>query len=78
MGVAPTVAMELMAEGSISNLAFSIPNYLCINSVLLSKGARSISLSDFVVILLVTNILLAVLLVVLLVIKILLVVLLVA
>ena len=72
--MAPTVAMELMAEGSISNLAFSIPNYFVPILVLLSKGARSISLSDFVVILLVTNILLAVLLVI----KILLVVLLVA
>ena len=31
MGVASTVAMELLADGAISNLAFSIPNYLCTN-----------------------------------------------
>ena len=31
MGVAPTVAMGSLANGSISNLAFNIPNYLCTN-----------------------------------------------
>ena len=31
MGVAPTVAMEPLANGSISDLACGIPNYLCTN-----------------------------------------------
>ena len=31
MGVAPTVAIGPLADGSISNLACSIPNYLCTN-----------------------------------------------
>ena len=31
MGVAPTVAMGQLADGSISILACSISNYLCIN-----------------------------------------------
>ena len=31
MGVACTVAMGPLANGSISNLACSIPNYLCTN-----------------------------------------------
>ena len=31
MGMAPTVAMGSLANGSISNLACSIPNYFCTN-----------------------------------------------
>ena len=31
MGVAPTVAMGLLADGSISNFACNISNYLCTN-----------------------------------------------
>ena len=31
MGVAPTVAMGPLADGSISNLACNISNYLCTN-----------------------------------------------
>ena len=31
MGVAPTVAMGPLTDGSISSLAFSISNYLCTN-----------------------------------------------
>ena len=43
MGVAPTVAMGLLSDGSISNLACSITNYLCTN--LVDRSAESISLS---------------------------------
>ena len=45
MGVAPTVAMGHLADGSISILACSISNYLCTNFGAFIKSAQSISLS---------------------------------
>ena len=79
-GVASTVAMGPLADGSISNLACSIPNYLCTNFDAFIKKCiikvhnqkvhnriiRSTIFVVLLVILLVTKILLAVLLVVLL------------
>ena len=69
MGVAPFVAMELLADGSICNLAFtiSIPNYLCTNFGVFIKKCTidqliHSTIRGFVSDFLVTKILLAVLL----------------
>ena len=40
MGVAPKAPMGLLADGSISNLAYNMSNYLCTILVLLSKSAQ--------------------------------------